>query len=92
MNRLSGKRGHGHADMENVDMENADMENADMENADISCFFLFRQNSTKTNSYSNNLIGPLLVLVAISFNISLMNFTIISLSVKVDYICILLER
>ena len=51
-----------------------------------------RQNSTKTNSYSKNLIGPLLVLVAMSFNISLINFTIISLSVKVDYICILLER
>ena len=32
---LSGKRGHGHADMENADMENADMENADMENADM---------------------------------------------------------
>ena len=38
-------------------------------------------NSTKTNSYSKNLIGPLLILVAISFNISLINFTIISLSV-----------
>ena len=25
--RLSGKRGHGHADVENADMENADMEN-----------------------------------------------------------------
>ena len=33
--RLSGKRGHGHADMENADIENADMENADMENADM---------------------------------------------------------
>ena len=51
-----------------------------------------RQNSTKTNSCSKNLIGSLLILVAISFNISLINFTIISLSVKVDYICILLER
>ena len=94
------------ADMENANMENADMENADMENADMEyadmensvCLknFMFlsniRQNSTKTNSYSNNLIGPLLILVAISFNISLMNFTIISLIVKVDYICILLER
>ena len=101
-------RGHGHADMENADMEYADMENADMENADMENAdmenadmkntdkrikkFLHRQNSTKTNSYTNNLTGPLLVLVAISFNISLMNFTIISLSVKVDYICILLKR
>ena len=49
------------------------------------------QNSTKTNLYSNNLIGPL-ILVVISFNISLINFTITSLSVKFDYICILLER
>ena len=38
-----------------------------------------------------NLIGPL-ILVATSFDISLINFTIISLSVKVDYICIFLER
>ena len=29
-----------------------------------------RQNSTKTNSYSKNLIGPLLILVAMSLNIS----------------------
>ena len=91
-------------DMENADMKNADMENADMENADKhiknSCTvkmknFVFlsniRQNSTKTNSYTNNLIGPLL-LVVISFNISLINFTIISLSGKVDYICIFFER
>ena len=39
---------------------------------------IIRQNSTKTNSYSNNLIGPL-ILVFISFDISLINFTIISL-------------
>ena len=32
--RLSEKRGHGHADMENANMENADIETADMENAD----------------------------------------------------------
>ena len=32
---LPGKRGHGHADMENAGMEIADMEIADMENADI---------------------------------------------------------
>ena len=31
---LPGKRGHGHADMENADMEIEDMEKADMENAD----------------------------------------------------------
>ena len=35
LSRLSGKRGHGHADMENADMENADIETADMENADM---------------------------------------------------------
>ena len=50
-----------------------------------------RVNRTKTNSYSNNLISPL-ILVAISFNITLINFTSISLRVKVDYICILYKR
>ena len=34
LSRLSEKRGHGHANMENADMENADIETADMENAD----------------------------------------------------------
>ena len=32
---LSGKRGHGHADMKDADMENAGMENAGMDNADM---------------------------------------------------------
>ena len=94
--------------MENADMENAEMENADkhIKNScmvdGLPCIvsvclknFMFlsniRQNGTKTNSHSNNLIGPV-IFVAISFDISLINFTIISLSVKVDYICILLER
>ena len=96
------------ANMENADMENADIENADkhvknscmVDGSACNRFglpekfhvsFNIRQNSTKTNSYNNNLIGPL-ILVAISFDISLINFTIISLSVKVDYICIFLER
>ena len=35
LSRLSEKRGHGHANMENADIETADMENADMENADM---------------------------------------------------------
>ena len=35
LSRLSEKRGHGHANMENADMENADIETADMENADM---------------------------------------------------------
>ena len=71
------------ADMENADMENTDkrIKNSCMVHKTVYhvivsvCLknFMFlsniRQNSTKTNSCSNNLIGPL-ILVAISFNIS----------------------
>ena len=64
------------ADMENADMKNADKYKKFLHGRRLIyhvivsvCLknFMFlsniRQNSTKTNSYSNNLIGPLLILM-----------------------------